>query len=81
MSRNTLTLCTKWHQDNNHHTAAVLRLGGCGLKTIHKQAKKQMVMAKYKVTVNHGSRLPIYGGAAGGMELGQAQARLLELWN
>lgn len=38
-------------------------------------------MAKYKVTVNQGSRLPIYGGETGGMELGQAQARLLELWN
>ena len=38
-------------------------------------------MAKYRVTVNQGSRLPLYGGEAGGMELGQAQARLLELWN
>ena len=34
-------------------------------------------MAKYKVTVNQGSRLPLYGGYAGGMELGQAQAQLL----
>ena len=38
-------------------------------------------MAKYKVTVNQGSRFPLYGGEAGGMELGQAQAKLLELWN
>ena len=38
-------------------------------------------MAKYKVTVNQGSRLPLYGGEAGGMELGQAQDKLLELWN
>ena len=38
-------------------------------------------MARYKVTVNQGSRLPLYVGEAGGMELGQAQARLLELWN
>ena len=38
-------------------------------------------MAKYKVTVNQGSRLPLHGGEAGGMELGQAQAQLLELWN
>ena len=38
-------------------------------------------MAKYKVTVNQGARLPLHGGAAGGMELWQAQSRLLELWN
>lgn len=38
-------------------------------------------MAKYKVTVNQGSQLPLHGGAAGGMELWQAQAMLLELWN
>ena len=38
-------------------------------------------MAKYKVTVNQGSRLPLYGGDAGGMELGQAQDKLLVLWN
>ena len=38
-------------------------------------------MAKYKVTVNQGSRRPLYDGEAGGMELGQAQDKLLELWN
>ena len=38
-------------------------------------------MAKYKLTVNQGSRLHLHGGEAGGMELGQAQERLLELWN
>ena len=38
-------------------------------------------MAKYKVTVNQGSRLHLYGGEAGGMELVQAQDKLLELWN
>ena len=38
-------------------------------------------MAKYKVTVNQGSRLPLHGWESGGMELGQAQERLLELWN
>lgn len=38
-------------------------------------------MAKYRVTVNQGSRLPLHGGAAGGVELGQAQSQLLELWN
>ena len=38
-------------------------------------------MAKYKVTVNHGSRLPLYGGEAGGMELVQAQDKLWEVWH
>ena len=38
-------------------------------------------MTKYKVTVNQGSRLPLYSGATGGVELSQAQAQLLELWN
>ena len=37
-------------------------------------------MAKYKVTVNQGSRLPLYGGESGGMERGRARAQLLELW-